>query len=295
MKCPTCGEQQPDGSRTCANCGRLLLQPIALRQFALSDESGRSFPLRSGITRIGREPSSNEIVLMDPSVNSRHAAIEVSPQAVVIRDLGSSSGTLVNGAAIHKAALLEPGDRISFGDREFSITRQLAERPPAPRGIPTPLPQTQRRQVPAHENAHLPATLATIAFTLLATMLHSVGLIDGVEREALPLPLVLMLVGLVALPLTGIVLLAAGRRSGYLVTALSALAGIAFVAVAGPIFAGGTLRDEITAEYGSNGFWFIAITAILALIAEILVLTVSIAGWRMLQPGPSAGAPAAAR
>lgn len=295
MRCPTCGEQQPPGSRLCSNCGRPLLQTIALRQFALSDESGRSFPLRAGITRIGREPAGNEIVLMDQSVSSRHAAIEVSPQAVVIRDLGSTTGTQVNGVVINRAALLEAGDRVTFGDRAFSITRQLAEQPSAPRGIPVPLGQTRRQPEPENETVHLPTALATIALTLLATMLHSVGLFDGIERDALPLPLAAMLLGLLVLPLAGIGLLAAGRRSGYLVTALSALAGLAFVVVAGPVIAGGSLRDEITAEYGSNGFWFIAIAAILALIIEILVLTVSIAGWRMLQPDSASKTPAAAR
>src|SRR5690606_30451280 len=93
---------------------------------------------------------------------------------------------------------------------------------------------------------------------------------------------------LVGLPLLAIGLLAAGRRSGYLVAAIASVTGLAFIMVAGPILAGASVRNELRAEYGSTGYWFIALASLLSLVVEILVLTVALAGWRALRPSTPA-------
>lgn len=284
MRCPRCGAVQPPGVRACPNCGRPTLQSITVRLFQLSDDSGRAFPLRSGITRIGRDPASNEVVLDEESVAARHAAIEVSPQSVVVRDLGSDSGTTVNGQLISRATVLQTGDVISFGGRSLTLAQRQSE--PVPRGIPTPVIRQTREHPAASTHTSLPIVMATIGMALLALLLHLVGIADAYERETLPLPLFVLIGILAGLPVAGIIVLAAGKRSGYLVTAAAALAGLVFVAVTGPIFAGTTLRSEMTALYGSTGYWFVALAAVAALIICILLLSVSLAGWRMHQPQP---------
>lgn len=284
MSCPHCGAELHPGARHCPECGRPLLTSLSARHYLFADQNGREFSLSDGVTRVGRDPASNEIVLADSSVSSRHAAIEVTPSAVVLRDLGSANGTCLNGVAIHRPVQIGQGDRVRFGDRELVFERQASQPSPVPRGIPTPVQRTPPAAIQPANREGLATAVATIALTLLATLLHAVGLADGMQRDDLTVGLPLALAGLVALPLLAILAIAASRRWGYLMAVLAALIGIAFVTVAGPIFTGSDVRDDLTADYGSTGYWFLAISAILALVVEILVLTVAVAGWRVTQP-----------
>lgn len=287
MSCPRCGAPQQPGTRTCTECGAPLLAPISNRRYRLIDADGREFLLPDGVTRIGRDLASNEIVLLDPSVSARHAAIEVSPRAIVVRDLGSRNGTSVNGTRLSQAAVVQEGDRLGFGGRELVINRQPPVTP-ALRAIPLPASPVPQEPVAVWGTEHLATALATIALTLLALMLNLVAVVDGFQRDELSLPLPLALVLLVGLPLLAIGLLAAGRRSGYLVAAIASVTGLAFIMVAGPILAGASVRNELRAEYGSTGYWFIALASLLSLVVEILVLTVALAGWRALRPSTPA-------
>jgi hypothetical protein len=284
MTCPHCGETDTEGQRLCPRCSRPLLQPLAHRRYVLTDSDGEQFPLRGGVSRIGRDPASNEIVLADPSVSARHAAIEASPGSLILRDLGSTNGTWVNGRLLRQAGLVQHGDTITIGERELTVTRQSALQPQPPRGIPTPLYQSRQHVTESTSADHLSTAIAVIALTLLATILHTVAVADGVERDVLPAHLAITLTGLVVVPLVAIVLIAASRRAGYLVAAAASLIGLAFIAVTSPVFAGGNVRDEITGEYGSTGFWFVAGASSITMVVEILVLTVAIAGWRVLKP-----------
>jgi Protein of unknown function (DUF3662)/FHA domain len=62
---------------------------------------------------IGRLPDC-DVVLNDPNVSRRHAEIRRTHDAVVVRDLGSTNGTRVNGAVI-KEQHLSGGDTITVG------------------------------------------------------------------------------------------------------------------------------------------------------------------------------------
>lgn len=208
---------------------------------------------------------------------------------MVLRDLGSANGTYLNGVAIHRPVQLGEGNRVRFGDRELIFERQASQPSTVPRGIPTPVRQPRPAVAKTGNREGLATAVATIALTLLATLLHAVALTDGFQRDDLTVPLPLALTGLVALPLLAILLIAAGRRWGYLLAVLAGLMGVAFVAVAGPIFTGSDVRNELTAEYGSTGYWFLAVAAVFALVVEILVLTVAFAGWRV--NGPESGQP----
>lgn len=260
-----------------------MLTALSTRRYLLVDQNGREYSLREGVSRVGRDPSSNEIVLTDSSVSSRHAAIEVTPMAAVLRDLGSSNGTYVNNEAIHRPVQIREGDRVSIGDRELTFMRQTSQPDAVPRGIPTLIRPTKPTVTASGSRERLIIAVATIALILLATLLNAVGLADGFQRDDLASGLSAALAGLVALPLFAIVAIATGQRWGYLLAVLAGLIGVAFVAVAGPIFTGSDVRNELTAEYGSTGYWFLAVAAILALVVEILVLTIALAGWRVTQ------------
>jgi TonB family protein len=71
------------------------------------------------IIKVGKLPS-NHLQIEDDKVSRMHAVIEVKGDEVQIIDLGSASGTLVNGTKINKQALSE-GDEIAFGDATVTV------------------------------------------------------------------------------------------------------------------------------------------------------------------------------
>jgi hypothetical protein len=67
-----------------------------------------------GTSRIGRSEE-GEIVLLDPSVSRMHAIVEVDGGLPIVRDLGSTNGTYLNGRRI-EAEPLRDGDELRFGN-----------------------------------------------------------------------------------------------------------------------------------------------------------------------------------
>lgn len=64
--------------------------------------------------RIGRSEE-GEIVLFDPSVSRVHAVVEVRAGEAVVRDLGSTNGTYLNGRRVETESLRD-GDELRFGN-----------------------------------------------------------------------------------------------------------------------------------------------------------------------------------
>jgi hypothetical protein len=75
------------------------------------------FPLNKDHVVIGREVKC-AIMLNDNSVSRQHSSITRLAEGYLIRDLGSSNGTYVNGQRVQEY-LLQDGDRVSIGDIEF--------------------------------------------------------------------------------------------------------------------------------------------------------------------------------
>ena len=55
------------------------------------------------------------ITLSDQNVSRNHAEVKATPGGFVVRDLGSTNGTMVNGARITGEHRLRDGDIVSFG------------------------------------------------------------------------------------------------------------------------------------------------------------------------------------
>ncbi len=73
-----------------------------------------------GTSRIGRSDD-GEIVLLDPSVSRAHAVVQIRAGEAIVRDLGSTNGTYLNGKRIETGTLRD-GDELRFGN-----TRMLFE------------------------------------------------------------------------------------------------------------------------------------------------------------------------
>jgi hypothetical protein len=74
---------------------------------------GRTYPLAIGSTVIGRGDQAN-LRLPDVGISRRHARLDFDGAQVVLTDLGSTNGTMVNGQRV-SAVALNPGDMIQLG------------------------------------------------------------------------------------------------------------------------------------------------------------------------------------
>jgi len=77
-------------------------------------QAGQAFALRDGANSVGRDPG-NDVLLTESSVSRSHARIVVQAEGVWIEDLGSTSGTFVNGQRVTGSTWLRTGDVVQLG------------------------------------------------------------------------------------------------------------------------------------------------------------------------------------
>ncbi|MBA2381080.1 MAG: FHA domain-containing protein [Chloroflexi bacterium] len=84
-------------------------------------EPGGAGPERDirGDVTIGRGAGC-DIVIDDPAISRSHARLRASPSGLVIEDLGSRNGTLVNGESVARCDL-RPGDAVVLGSHSFEV------------------------------------------------------------------------------------------------------------------------------------------------------------------------------
>ncbi len=99
------------------------------------DLQGREFIVAKDIFTIGTGRD-NDLILHDGTVSSRHCEIEITPNEYLVRDLGSTNGTLTQGVRVTEA-FLEEGMEIQLGQtkmvfcplqemKEFVLSNQKA-------------------------------------------------------------------------------------------------------------------------------------------------------------------------
>jgi hypothetical protein len=72
---------------------------------------------------VGRSPSS-DIVVDEPFVSATHARFTLQGPALVLEDLGSTNGTMVNGHLIDQPVTLRDGDEVQTGDTIMRVSRR---------------------------------------------------------------------------------------------------------------------------------------------------------------------------
>lgn len=100
------------------------------------DELVRTEELAQDIIKVGKLPSSH-LRIDDEAVSRMHAYIEVTgANDVVIMDLGSATGTFVNGQKVNKGKLTS-GDEVKLGNTRIKVTYRPASQAAA---APAPAP-----------------------------------------------------------------------------------------------------------------------------------------------------------
>ena len=88
--------------------------------------SGRLFTLEREVTIIGRNPEC-DVVLQPKSVSRKHAAIVRQHSGFLIKDIGSTRGTYVNGQKVAQPVLLEEGQTIQIGELLLSFSSRVVQ------------------------------------------------------------------------------------------------------------------------------------------------------------------------
>ena len=89
---------------------------------------GDEFVLQQVRTIFGRGPSV-DIAVPDAAMSRQHFSLEVTGDAIRLRDLGSTNGVTVNGTAVESVDLAH-GDRVKAGDHVFQLLIERVEKEP---------------------------------------------------------------------------------------------------------------------------------------------------------------------
>jgi len=119
--------------RLCGQCRRVMMsewqkcmfcgwQPVPRLEFIAGPLAGQTLNLAGEVTTLGSVAGST-IVLSDPAVSRKHAAIRWNGSEYELADLGSTNGVYVNGHRIPKKALTS-GDVLRVGNTEFVFRQE---------------------------------------------------------------------------------------------------------------------------------------------------------------------------
>jgi adenylate cyclase len=95
----------------------------------------RSQTVDLGAHPVGRDPSSS-VVLTSPDVSRQHARLTLGEKSFLVEDLGSTSGTAVNGGWLSSARRFAYPQTVEFGSVVVRV-RPPAGAPPGPGGMET--------------------------------------------------------------------------------------------------------------------------------------------------------------
>lgn len=85
--------------------------------------AGMVFPVAQSSLLVGRSHEA-EVQINEQAISHQHARLEQTEQGIVLRDLGSTNGTYVNGELVEGAVVLNGGDNIRMGSTTFTfVTR----------------------------------------------------------------------------------------------------------------------------------------------------------------------------
>lgn len=165
--------------------------------------------LAEGEFVVGRNASC-QLSLDDPLVSRRHARLLVGSTGVMIEDLQSRNGVLVNGQRIHGQLALEVGDRVLIGTQELALlaapesnevkARAKVTMPKVPVASPTST-STSAPPSPGAPDSSVEADYETS----MVRRADAFNLLAGVAEKALAMGRILEAERLLASPLTDVI------------------------------------------------------------------------------------------
>lgn len=128
----------PPGGASEGSTGRLL----AVLWVRTGLPGTKSFPVRGPLVRLGQDASC-ELPLPHPSIAEQHAELRLRGGVWTLADLGSESGSWVDGEPVLGALPLAPGSSVRLGDVTLSFApRDRWEDSPATAAAEPPRPGT---------------------------------------------------------------------------------------------------------------------------------------------------------
>jgi pSer/pThr/pTyr-binding forkhead associated (FHA) protein len=111
-----------DEESDCVECGERAL----IMGFQLVVVQGRSasqaLKIGTGVMTVGRQQDC-QLRIASSQVSRKHCQLFEKKGLLLVKDLGSANGTLVNGKKIADQRVLEHGDELSVGSVKFRIER----------------------------------------------------------------------------------------------------------------------------------------------------------------------------
>ena len=87
------------------------------------DNSIQHHPLKQGILHLGKAESS-DILLADPLVSRHHADLIVNESEIIIKDVGSTNGSWLNGERISNDMVFQPDMQVQMGNLGLRLVEQ---------------------------------------------------------------------------------------------------------------------------------------------------------------------------
>ncbi|WNG39676.1 FHA domain-containing protein [Archangium violaceum] len=157
---------------------------LAAQQFHLvlldTEQAGTVYPLGGEVLRIGNAPD-NDVVLDHPTVSRNHLLVRRQGDRFLVQDLGSTHGTLLDGAQVREA-YLRPGALLGVGDVRLRFNPQEAPVEIAPSAEDS-LGELVGRSVPMRQLFALLQRIAPTDSTVL--LLGETGTGKGAATQAL--------------------------------------------------------------------------------------------------------------
>jgi EAL domain-containing protein (putative c-di-GMP-specific phosphodiesterase class I) len=85
----------------------------------------RQIPICNSPFRVGRSPTAS-LSIATKEISSTHAEFVTAGISLLLRDLGSTNGTFVNGKQIHETVELNADDLVQFASVPFRVVKQSA-------------------------------------------------------------------------------------------------------------------------------------------------------------------------
>lgn len=183
-------------------------------KLVIEDGSGTrsTVPFTADEITVGRAAEGVTFRLRERNVSRRHARFVRASGTVFVEDLGSTTGTRVNGERIGGRRKLRGGDLVQIGDYDVAVLEDAGAEPP---GAPPPLPSTPPPRSPPAPSPGAAPSVTSVLPPPLAPLAARPAL---AAPAAAPSPPAAPRAGaLRAALLAGAVALALGAGAGWLV------------------------------------------------------------------------------